>query len=42
MVEAKFTLACDEVKKFIELCKDPEKLEIYGLFKQASFGDNKT
>ena len=42
MASTKFDLACEEIKKFVEKLKDDEKLEVYGLFKQGTIGENTT
>jgi len=42
MADQEFQKAAEEVKKFTKRPSDEEMLEIYGLYKQATTGDNTT
>ncbi|KAG5357357.1 Acyl-CoA-binding protein 2 [Yarrowia sp. C11] len=42
MPSAEFTAAADSVQKLSKTPSDDELLELYGLYKQATVGDNNT
>ncbi|KAM7301507.1 acyl-CoA-binding protein homolog [Ixodes scapularis] len=41
-LDEQFNKAAEQVKELTERPSDEELLELYGLFKQANFGDNTT